>query len=152
MATVRKRSNGSLETAWFEIEFAKGSNAIIMKSDDTVLTIPVRKEQEQNGKIKAVKHSVEDGAPIAFDHASLILDGLMRLRGKIDYTDIVFNLMPERFTITQLQQIYEIILGEKLLAPLFRRKIAEKLAETGSYTQEKGHRPSQLFTYKSNSD
>jgi len=85
---------------------------------------------------------------IAFDHATLIREGLLRLRNKIDYTDIVFNLMPEQFTITHLQQIFEIIGGEKLLAPVFRRKIACKITPTGEYTQERGHRPSQLYVYR----
>lgn len=85
---------------------------------------------------------------LAFDHKNIIDTALKRLRGKINYTDIVFNMMPERFTISELQEIYEIILGEKLLAPAFRRTISGKIRETGEYTKDAGHRPSQLFEYR----
>ena len=143
-------SDKKLQTAWFEIEFAKGAEEIILKSCDVSLNIPVKSHVVQNGKIKTDTYTAEDGSALAFDHASLILEGLLRLRGKTEYTDIVFNLMPEQFTISQLQQIYEIILGQKLLTPQFRRQIASKVAGTDSYTREKGHRPSQLFMYKGN--
>lgn len=145
-------SDKALQTAWFEIEFAKDSEEIILKSGDESLNISVKSHIVQNGKIDMLAYVVEDGSALAFDHASLILEGLLRLRGKTEYTDIVFNLMPEQFTISQLQQIYEIILGQKLLTPQFRRQIAPKVAGTDSYTGEKGHRPSQLFTYRGNKD
>ena len=48
-------------------------------------------------------------------------------RNKIEYTDIVFNMMPEYFTLGELQQVYEVILGKKLLDPAFRRIIANKV-------------------------
>jgi hypothetical protein len=63
----------------------------------------------------------------------------------VEYTDIAFNLMPETFTLTALQKVYEIISGKKLLAAAFRRKIAEWVIETGEYTGNAGHRPSRLY-------
>lgn len=86
--------------------------------------------------------------PMAFDHGNIIGEAIKRLRGKINYTDIVFHMMPEEFTISELQQVYEKILGEKLLAPAFRRTISDKLEDTGKMTQNAGHRPSRLFRYK----
>ena len=84
---------------------------------------------------------------MAFDHQKIIEEAIRRLRGKINYTDIVFHMMPEEFTISQLQQVYEMILGEKLLAPAFRRTISDKLEDTGKMTGNAGHRPSRLFRY-----
>ena len=86
--------------------------------------------------------------PMAFDHGNIIGEAIKRLRGKINYTDIVFHMMPEEFTISELQQVYEKILGEKLLAPAFRRTISDKLEDTGKMTGNAGHRPSRLFRYK----
>ena len=86
--------------------------------------------------------------PMAFDHGNIIGEAIKRLRGKINYTDIVFHMMPEEFTISELQQVYEKILGEKLLAPAFRRMISDKLEDTGKMTGNAGHRPSRLFRYK----
>jgi 8-oxo-dGTP diphosphatase len=60
---------------------------------------------------------------LAFDHEIILNDLLNRLMGKISYTPIGFELTPKEFTWTELQNVYEIILNRKLLAPNFRRKI-----------------------------
>lgn len=85
---------------------------------------------------------------LAFDHNVIIEEAIKRMRGKINYTDIVFNMMPKEFTISQLQEVYEIILGEKLLAPAFRRTIADKIVDTEKMTSNAGHRPSRIFVRK----
>jgi ADP-ribose pyrophosphatase YjhB (NUDIX family) len=85
---------------------------------------------------------------LAFDHAEIIRYGIARLRSKIEYTDIVFNMMPREFALGELQQVYEVILGKKLLAAAFRRIIADKVVATGKMRTGHGHRPSQLFRYK----
>lgn len=86
-----------------------------------------------------------DTHPLAFDHNQIIAEARTRLKNKINYTDIVFHMMPETFTISQLQEIYEIILGTKLLPAAFRRTIAGQIVETNEFTQAAGHRPSRLF-------
>lgn len=85
---------------------------------------------------------------LAFDHPLVIISGLERLKNKIEYTDIVFNMMPEYFTLGELQQVYEVILGKKLLDPAFRRIIANKVEKTNKMKTGEGHRPSVLFRYK----
>ena len=81
-------------------------------------------------------------------HAKVILSGIERLKNKVEYTDIVFNMMPELFTLGDLQQVYEVILGKKLLDPAFRRIIADKVEKTEKMKTGGGHRPSYLFKYK----
>ena len=85
---------------------------------------------------------------LAFDHACVILAGVERIRNKINYTDIVFNMMPEYFTLGELQQVYEDILNKKLLDPAFRRIIADKVEKSTKMRTGGGHRPSVLFKYK----
>lgn len=85
---------------------------------------------------------------IAFDHAKIIVTALERLRGKVEYTDIALNLMPELFTLTQLQQVYEIILGRTLLKAPFRRKYSFLAEPTEMTTADVGHRPSRLYRRK----
>lgn len=85
---------------------------------------------------------------LAFDHPLVIISGLERLKNKIEYTDIVFNMMPEYFTLGELQQVYEVILNKKLLDPAFRRIIANKVEKTTKLKTGEGHRPSALFRYK----
>ena len=82
---------------------------------------------------------------LAFDHAKIVCLALERLRGKLDYTDVAMRLLPERFTLSELQQVYEVILGRKLLAPAFRRKIAGRVEKTGEMHEGAGHRPSAYF-------
>ncbi len=85
---------------------------------------------------------------IAFDHAKIITFALIRLRGKILYSDIALNLMPEEFTLTEFQQVYEIILDRQLLKAPFRRKFGVLAEETDSVKKDAGHRPSRLFRKK----
>ena len=85
---------------------------------------------------------------LAFDHPIVILSGIERLKNKCTYTDIVFNMMPEYFALGDLQKVYEVILGKKLLDPAFRRIIADKVIKTDKVKTGGGHRPSALFKYK----
>ena len=102
------------------------------------------------GRNTSVKKVIKESGKLAFDHALAISYGIERLRNKIEYTDIVFSLMPEKFTLTELQQVYEVILDKQLLKANFRRKIADMVIETNDYTKDKGHRPSKLYRYNPN--
>ena len=92
---------------------------------------------------------VYDLPPLAFDHAKILEYTLNRLRGKLKYTTIAFNLLPEQFTLRELQRVYEIILHEKLDKRNFRKKIlaAELLEDTGAKKMEGTHRPARLYRF-----
>jgi ADP-ribose pyrophosphatase YjhB (NUDIX family) len=60
---------------------------------------------------------------LAFDHTELIQEAFQRLRNKAQYTTIVLHVLPEKFTLSELQRCYEIILGGKLNKSGFRRRI-----------------------------
>ena len=88
---------------------------------------------------------------LAFDHPQILVDSILRLRNKVEYTDIAFNLMPEKFTLTDLQQVYEILLGRSLYKKNFRTKIINKVTateETAVPIISKGTKPAVLYTYK----
>lgn len=85
---------------------------------------------------------------IGFDHYHFIQKALERLRSKLSYTDIVFNLLPAEFTLTQMQNVYEAITGKEEQAANFRRKIAAMVTETDRYTEDMGHRPAKIFVKK----
>jgi len=83
---------------------------------------------------------------IAFDHAKIILNAILTLRKGIENdSKLVFDLMPELFTLTQLQNAFELIQDEKLLTANFRRKIADYVIETEQIVEGAGHRPAKLF-------
>lgn len=114
---------------------------------DQQLTATIKTVKKVETKVTTVTREIVECSGIAFDHAKIIEYGIQRLRNKIEYTDIAFNLMPERFTLTKLQQVYEVILDTELLKANFRRKIADMVVETDEYTRDAGHRPSKLFKF-----
>jgi len=85
---------------------------------------------------------------IAFDHSRIIQTALSRMQGKIWYTDIAFNLLPAEFTLTQIQNVYEAILGMEYQPANFRRKIVDMVQETDRRTTDAGHRPAKIFIKK----
>lgn len=93
------------------------------------------------------KFEVIKNEDLAFDHALIIINAISRLKHKTEDTDIVFNMMPEYFTLGELQQVYEAILGRKLLDAAFRRIIAGKVIKTKKMQTGGGHRPSTMFKY-----
>ena len=84
---------------------------------------------------------------LAFDHVKIIYYALERLKNKLEYTDIIFNLLPKEFTLTELKKCYELILNRQLLDANFRRKTAKLVIPTNNFVQGKGFRNSQLFTH-----
>ncbi len=121
-----------------------------LSNDENNLSAIVKITKTVEGKVAKVEREVVESNGIAFDHAKVIEYAIERLRTKIEYTDIVFNLMPELFTLTELQQVYEVILDCELLKANFRRKTAGMVVETNEYTKDGGHRPSKLFKFNPN--
>jgi ADP-ribose pyrophosphatase len=111
------------------------------------LSATVKVIETVEGQVIKTSREVVESYGIAFDHAKMIEYGVERLNNKIEYTDIAFNLMPELFTLSELQQVYEVILGKELLAAAFRRKIADMVIETNQFTKDAGHRPSKLYRF-----
>lgn len=105
-------------------------------------------EGEAGGPVEAVS---ADGSPLplAFDHAEILGMAVKRLRGKLDYTPIGFQLLPERFTLRQLQDVHETVLGRPLNKDSFRRRMlaSGQLEATGEREDEVGHRPAELFCF-----
>lgn len=93
--------------------------------------------------------SIYDLPPLAFDHADILVYALQRLRYKLEYTALGFELLPEAFTLSELQAAYEIVLGEELDKRNFRRKIlsAGIIEEIGKYRTGEG-RPARLYRFR----
>jgi 8-oxo-dGTP diphosphatase len=87
--------------------------------------------------------------PLAFDHDRILLFALDRLRSKMEYTTLAFQLLPEVFTLPELKQTYDQILGETLDRGNFYRKIKEAslLEPVGRY-RESGGRPAALYRFR----
>jgi 8-oxo-dGTP diphosphatase len=89
--------------------------------------------------------------PLAFDHDSILAMALERLRSKLEYTTLAFQLLPEVFSVLELKHIYEQILGEELDKGNFYRKIkdAKVLEDTGMRREGRG-RPTTLYRFRRN--
>lgn len=124
-----------------------GTNILVNINKNETIKYKIKKVLKEKTTDK-FKYEVIENDKLAFDHALVITSGILRLKNKIEYTDIVFNMMPEYFTLGELQQVYEVILGKKLLDPAFRRIIANKVEKTNKMKTGQGHRPSVLFKYK----
>ena len=86
---------------------------------------------------------------LAFDHARIVDTALARLRGKLTYAPVGFELLPQKFTIKQLQKLYEIVLGRKLDNRNFRKKIfaMDVLKELGEMQKGVPHRAARLYKF-----
>lgn len=87
----------------------------------------------------AEEYTIIENDGLAFDHAKIIVCALERLRAQTVSGGAAFHLLPERFTLTELQQVHEVLLGRPLLKAAFRRKIAPLVQETDQMTQNAGH-------------
>lgn len=86
---------------------------------------------------------------LAFDHAEILQTALQRLRGKLTYAPIGFELLPDKFSIRQLQTLYEIVLGRKLDNRNFRKKIfsLDVLKELNEIQTNVAHRAARLYKF-----
>lgn len=138
------------KASWFDITLMEEKDNVIditLDNGDELITFSIKKTLKEKTTDR-YKFDVLKNDSLAFDHPLVILSGLERIKNKINYTDIVFNMMPEYFTLGELQQVYEVILNKKLLDPAFRRIIANKVEKTNKMRTGEGHRPSVLFKYK----
>lgn len=149
---------------WFDIELNTLQEKNKEKEDGYYKTEEIEillknKQITLKSRVKVVKELVNGNliiytqileSDLAFDHAKVLIYAIERLKNKVEYTTIAFNLMPEKFTLTKLQQVYEILLDKPLLKANFRRKIADMVIETEEYEENAGHRPSKLYKFNTN--
>jgi hypothetical protein len=90
------------------------------------------------------------GVPMAFDHRRMVATALGRVRGKIQYRPVVFELLPETFTLLRLQRVVEALAGLRLHKQNFRRLVdrAGLVEGTGEFDDHTGGRPAELFRFR----
>ena len=142
------------DAQWFDVSFEKDNDgdyhlSLSLREDtalesihlDAVLT----KERTKFGKsIFLIKNS----GGLAFDHARIIAEAVCLLRKYAQDFNTIFDFLPEKFTLNEVQKVQETILDISILPANFRRKINDYVIETEEYTQGAGHRPARLFKRK----
>jgi len=98
---------------------------------------------------KAFWHSVSDLPKLGFDHSTIFNTGFNKIRRRLGYQPIAFELLPEKFTLTQLQQLYEAILNKKLDKRNFRKKMLSYgfLKELDEKQKNVSYRAAKLYKF-----
>lgn len=135
--------------SWFNMDFIEDNeDGITISLDNGNEQFLIECKKHHANSSRNIKYEITKNDNIAFDHSLIIFTGIERLRNKINYTDLVFYMMPKYFTLGELQKVYEVFLNKKLLEPAFRRVIADKVEKTDIIKKGEGHRPSVMYTYK----
>jgi ADP-ribose pyrophosphatase YjhB (NUDIX family) len=126
------------EALWFDVKLTQKELVFYNEEHNITMKYSLKKETSKNGVVKLVKYVpvLESEDALAFDHAEIVLKGLLRLRNKIEDSDIAFNLVPSKFKLSDLQKVYEAILGRKLKKADFNEKIAGKVKSIGEKNPE----------------
>ena len=132
------------DAKWFAVKMENAAEHINLFLSNGNINLSAIVLPKSNG----MEFQITENNGLAFDHAEIIVCAITRMQSKLEYTDLALSLMPDKFTLTELQQVYESILGKSLFKAAFRRKIIDIVQETDQYTSEKGHRPAKLYTKK----
>lgn len=151
-ARLEKWANGSADLCSerrHRIDFAFGlksqvwDDELVLQRYELMYEAGLVEESPNYGSFNA-------GRPMNGDHRRILATGLARLRAKIKYRPIAVELMPDCFTLHQLQRAVEALVGLPLHKSNFRRQIDQQnlIEETGDTTHETGGRPARLFRYR----
>lgn len=149
------------EALWFDIDFNNDTMCFYHQDRNIQIKYNLQHKYFQNGvvtipgyvpilnNVTNENNSSLTNEALAFDHAEIVLEGLLRLRNKVMYSDIAFNLVPPEFTLPDLQAVYEVILGKEQYKTNFRNKIAEKVVPLNKTANSiVGNKKSSLFQYR----
>lgn len=147
------------EVAWFSVEKTfkhvdKDKNRhswlllenkeLGIKIETEVLDIPFKNGVITNYKPKVIYQSKDQ---LAFDHIEIVNMAIDRLRNKVEYTPLPFNLAKKEFTLPELQKIYEILLGKPLYKTTFRKQVEDMIVPLEK-KRNTSRRPAELYKYK----
>ena len=131
--------------AWQRLSGAATEDA---KGTAQVARLSVPWSGERGGPVDAAD-GTGDPLPLAFDHAEILGVAVKRLRGKLDYAPLGFELLPEAFSLRDLRLVHEAILARPLNKDSFRRRMLDRglVVPTGQRASDVGHRPPELYRF-----
>lgn len=151
---VQKEQAGddAKDAAWFDVSLAEDRLVLTCQERNLIISYALDKKVFHNGilEIRSSVPRLDGNEALAFDHDQIVLESLERMRNKLEYTDIAFNLVPEEFTLPDLQKVYEAIFEKKLEKKNFRRKIGPKVEAVEGRTQKPitSVKPAMVYRYK----
>lgn len=151
-----KSGDDADDARWFEVNFDKFSEDVNetsikenynlkLVSGDITLSCEIERRIsfDESGKKEVI--TAKNPMNIAFDHAEIIGYAIFKLRKMTEYEFAAFSLMPKKFTVADLQRVYESIMGEDETDTNFRRKMMNYLIACNEEVTGVGHRPSKLY-------
>ena len=138
------------DAAWFDLTMT--DDTLQIENPEKNVSIQYRLEHKdfKNG-ILTISNQVpilESEDALAFDHSEILYEGIQRLRNKVRYTDIAFNLLPSEFTMPEVKAVYDLILGTNLYLKQINRMTADYVKQVGEQpSHRKGGRPAKLYTH-----
>jgi len=114
-----------------------------------LVNLAEQKIQAQTDASAAAWFAISDLPPLAFDHDRILATAIARLKGKVRYEPIGFELLPKKFTLSQLQKLYETVLNTKLDKRNFRKKILsmDLLIDLNEMQKDVAHRAAKLYRF-----
>jgi len=125
---------------------------LTLQKENVELTAVIQAKETVALYNRETSYTVLENTGLAFDHAKIIACAVTALRDNLERSMDAFRFLPETFTLTALQHVYETILGKKLLPANFRRKIAPYVLPTDSHQPSGGHRSARLYKRKMNKE
>ena len=146
-AIQTRGGSDAIDAKWFDLRVTEQDGRVEMElaSGQTSLKVRLRRVRTRFGR---GEYEILESGGLAFDHGKIILGALDALRRDVGDYQGIFDFLPEKFTLTELQRVQEIILNVTLLPANFRRKIASMVEETEEFSGGAGHRPSRLYRRK----
>lgn len=141
--TVVSAGDDASDAAWFRMDHSLNEdifNIKLSRGNEILRAIVERNTSSPESEFRII-----ESEGLAFDHAKVIAHALASLQERAMSADVALHLLPKLFTMSELQQVYELILGKKLLNSVFRRQIGPMLCPTEEYSFENGRRPSRLY-------
>lgn len=137
-----------ITVAYYALVSAERLEALELEKNLRLATVTVPWAGEVGGPV-SVKLEGKT-VPLAFDHDRIVGTAVKRLRGKLDYAPVGFQLLPERFTLRALQDVHETIHGHSLNKDSFRRRmqLSGQLEPTGNRQEGTDYRPAEYYVFK----
>jgi 8-oxo-dGTP diphosphatase len=133
--------------AYFALTSPSALRAAIEGRDDICLAELIVPPNDQVGRPR-VRDTAGRQLRLAFDHEEILAKVIERIRGKLEYTTLALDVLPDKFTLRELQDVYEALLGHPINKDAFRRRVTltTRIVEgTGRLQSDVDHRPPELY-------
>ncbi|MDJ0615139.1 MAG: NAD regulator [Rhizobiaceae bacterium] len=134
----------------FGLDGANWEDELVLDRYELLYSAGLISEAVADGRIKETVHPNPPGHSMVHDHRRILATAIARLRGKLKYRPVIFELMPDTFTLFDLQRTVESIFGRSVHKQNFRRLVenAQLVEPTGAHQQSTGGRPAALFRFR----